>query len=127
MKIGIALSGGGAKGIAHLGVLKALEENQIKIDIVSGTSSGAICGAFYCSGIPPEEILKIITQTKILKHFKLTFSWNGLLDINKIGNILTKHLPGNSFEDLKIPLIVAATELRNGTTKYFKKGELIRL
>jgi len=126
MKIGIALSGGGAKGIAHLGVLKALDESGIAISVVSGTSAGAICGAFYCSGYRPEEILEIITTTKLFKHFKLTFTWNGLLDINKVGLILSNHISENSFEALQIPLIVAATELQSGKPKYFKKGKLIK-
>jgi len=63
MKIGLALSGGGARGFAHLGVMKALEEFGITFSEISGTSAGSIAGAFYCSGYKPDEILDIISKT----------------------------------------------------------------
>lgn len=121
--IGIALSGGGARGISHLGVLKALEENGIRPDIVSGTSAGAIVGGFYCAGFSPEETLKIIIKTNMLSIFKPAFSWKGLLSMDKLANILKTHLP-NSFEELSKPLIVAATDISAGKTTYFDKGDL---
>ena len=121
--IGIALSGGGARGISHLGVLKALEENNICPDIVSGTSAGAIIGGFYCAGLSPDDILKILLKTKMSNIFKPAFSWKGLLSMDKLANILQEHLP-NSFDKLSIPLIVAATDIEAGKTTYFDSGEL---
>jgi len=123
--IGIALSGGGARGIAHLGVLKALEENGIHLDIISGTSAGAIIGGFYCAGYTPNEILKIIIKTNMLSIFKPAFSWKGLLSMDKFATILGEYLPA-SFEALSKPLKVAATELEQGEIYYFDSGELIK-
>lgn len=121
--IGVALSGGGARGIAHLGVLQALEENGIKPDIISGTSAGAIVGGFCCAGYSPDNILTIIIKTKMLSIFKPAFSWQGLLSMDKLAAILTAHLP-ETFEELSKPLTVAATDLGVGKTTYFTKGDL---
>ncbi len=123
--IGIALSGGGARGIAHLGVLKALVENGIKPDIISGTSAGAIIGAFYCAGYSPDEILKIIIKTKVLSIFKPAFSWQGLLSMDKFAATLSDYLP-STFEELLVPVKIAATELEQGKIYYFDAGELIK-
>jgi len=121
--IGVALSGGGARGISHLGVLKALDENGIKPDIVSGTSAGSIIGGFYCAGYSPDEILKIIVKTKMLSIFKPAFSWKGLLSMDKLLQILQENLP-SSFEELSKPLIIAATDIEAGKIHYFEQGEL---
>jgi NTE family protein len=121
---GIALSGGGARGIAHLGVLKALDEAGIKADIIAGTSAGALVGALYCAGNSPDECLKIIQKTKVLSVFKPSYSWQGLLSIDRLGHILKNYLPP-TFADLKTPLIVAATEINKGETEYFSEGELV--
>jgi len=125
MKIGLALSGGGARGIVHLGVIKALEEAGIKPSIISGTSAGAIGGALYCSGHSPDEALAIIKKTKLFWSVRPALAWTGILKMDAIGEILLKHLPQNSFESLEIPLVVAATDFEKGKTVYFKKGELI--
>ena len=122
--IGIALSGGGARGIAHLGVIKALDEHGIHPEIVSGTSAGAIVGGFYCTGYSPDEIFSIIIKTKLLSIFKPAFSWRGLLSMDKLANILKDHL-STTFEGLSKPLKIAATELEQGETYYFDSGELI--
>jgi NTE family protein len=123
--IGVALSGGGARGIAHLGVLKALNEAGIFPDLVSGTSSGSITGALYCAGYTPDESLKIIQDTKALSVFRPSFSWKGLLKIDKLADVLRNYLP-TTFEDLKVPLTVVATEINEGKTVYFDSGKLIR-
>jgi len=125
MKIGLALSGGGARGFAHLGIIKALEELGIDISELSGTSAGAIAGAFYCYGHKPDQILEIITSTGFLKSVRPAWSWAGLLSMDGFKEVLHKYLPENSFESLKIPLTVAATEIRLGRVTYFNSGELI--
>lgn len=122
--IGIALSGGGARGISHLGVLKALNEHDIFPEIVSGTSAGSIVGGFYCAGFSPDETLEIIIKTNMLSIFKPAFSWKGLLSMDKLANVLKQHLPV-TFDALKIPLKIAATELEDGRTYYFNQGDLI--
>lgn len=125
MRIGIALSGGGAKGFAHLGVIKALDEMGITISEISGTSAGAIVGAFYCYGHKPDQILEIISATGFLKSVRPAWSWSGLLSMDGFKEVLFKYLPDNSFEKLKIPLTISATEIRQGSVTYFNSGELI--
>lgn len=125
MKIGLALSGGGARGFAHLGIIKALEELGITISELSGTSAGAIAGAFYCYGHRPDQILEIITSTGFLKSVRPAWSWTGLLNMDGFKEVMHKYLPENSFESLKIPLTVSATEIRLGKITYFNSGELI--
>jgi NTE family protein len=122
--IGVALSGGGARGIAHLGVLKALNESNIYPDIISGTSAGSIVGALYCAGYTPDESLKIVKDTNALSVFSPSFSWKGLLKIDKLAKVLKDYLPA-SFEELKTPLFVAATEINKGEITYFNSGPLI--
>jgi NTE family protein len=126
MKIGIALSGGGAKGIAHLGVLKALNEFGIKPHALTGTSAGSIVGALTAAGYSPEYILEIINSTSILKNMKFAFNRFGLFKIESTEAIFAKYLPHNSFEALKLPLTIAATDIQNGTVVYFDSGELIK-
>jgi NTE family protein len=123
MKIGITLSGGGARGMVHLGVLKALDESKIPIDMISGTSAGAVVGAFYAYGYKPDEILDIALKTKIWKLVKPVVGHPGLFSLKMLRPLLETYLPQN-FEQLKIPLFVAATNLNQGTTVFFKEGEL---
>ncbi|MDH5399477.1 MAG: patatin-like phospholipase family protein [Cyclobacteriaceae bacterium] len=126
MSIGLVLSGGGARGIGHLGVIKALEEAGITPDIISGTSAGSITGAMYAYGYSPEEILDIVTKTKLLTALRPALSFTGFLKIDMLGEVLTKYLKPDNFSALKIPLVVAATDIEKGETTYFEAGELIR-
>ncbi len=123
--IGLALSGGGARGIAHLGVIKALEELGIKINFLSGTSAGAIIAGLYAYGHKVEDILRILLELKTVKFLQPAMSTKGLLKIEVMYKLLKKHLPENSFESLKIPTYIAATNLRLGETKYFNEGDLV--
>lgn len=124
-RTGLVLSGGGARGIAHLGVLKVLIEEGVTIDEVSGTSVGAILGAFYCSGYSPDEILQVIHKERILRSLRLAWNRSGLLSMKGFVEVLKSYLPHNSFEDLKLPLTVAATEIKEGRIDYFSSGPLI--
>lgn len=126
MKIGIAYSGGGARGIAHLGVTHALAEVGIKPDFVSGTSAGAIVGALIAGGMQPKEILKELSSLSFLKYFRPAISWSGLIKLDKVEEVLTKFLPGSHFEDLNIPLVVAATDFLKGQSVLFDHGPLIK-
>jgi NTE family protein len=122
---GLVLSGGAARGFGHLGVLKALNEKGINPDIISGVSAGAIVGSFYCDGYKPEEILEIFMKRKIFKLVKLRVSKKGLFKISGLEKILKKYLKTNNIEDLKIPLVITATDIVKGTTKFFKNGTLV--
>lgn len=125
MKIGLVLSGGGARGIAHIGVLKALEELGVTISCLSGTSAGSIVGALYAFGHKPDAILEIIVSTSFFKSLRPAWTMTGLLSIEGLKNILSKFMPDSTFEALTTPLVVAATELRTGRVHYFRSGDLV--
>ena len=124
MKIGLVLSGGGARGMAHLGVLYALDEIGIHIDAISGTSAGSVAGAFYFSGHKPYEALNYISSHKVYHWAKVLWNKPGLLSINKLGEIYSRRLP-KTFEELDRPLTVAATDLGRGNSKFFTAGPLV--
>ncbi len=126
MKIGVVLSGGGARGICHLGVLKALDEFGVKIDFLSGTSAGAITGSLYSYGYKPDEIANIISSTSLARSLKFAWKWTGLLSLDGLRELFIKYIPENSFDALKIPLTIAATDIRKGKIEYFSTGELIQ-
>lgn len=125
MKIGLALSGGGSRGISHIGVLKALDEMGVKISILSGTSAGSIVGALYAYGYSPDSIFDIIKNVSIFRSVRPAWAWSGLLTMDGLKELLFHSMPENSFEALKIPLRIAATEIRKGEAYYFDQGELI--
>ena len=125
MKIGLALSGGGAKGAAHIGLLKAITEQGIKIDHISGTSAGAIVGALYAAGHSWEVILEFFKQITIFDLSKFAYGKPGFIDTNKFEEDLRQYLPGNSFEKLNTRLTITATEIKSGKLKAFQEGDLI--
>jgi NTE family protein len=124
-KIGLVLSGGGARGFAHLGVIQALNEAGIVPDVISGTSAGAIVGALYADGYAPTEIMKIMNSNSRLRYIRLTVPKEGLLQISGVVRILRDCLRSKTFEELKIPLFVTATDLNHGRAVYFSEGELL--
>jgi NTE family protein len=125
MRIGLALSGGGARGISHIGSLKAFEEFGIKPVALAGTSAGAIVGAMYAYGYSPQEMLKIISGAGFFQLFRPAWRWTGLLNLDGVRNYLNKLIPDNTFESLNIPLTVAATDIAAGKAAYFSSGELL--
>ena len=124
MTIGLVLSGGGARGMMHLGVIKALEELGVKFSCISGTSVGSIVGALYSYGHSPEDILKQIS-TGYFKAVRPAWALSGLMSLEGLKAELLRYMPENSFAALKIPLTTAATDLVKGQPKYFNEGELI--
>ncbi|MDO9509710.1 MAG: patatin-like phospholipase family protein [Candidatus Magasanikbacteria bacterium] len=127
MKIGLALGGGGARGLAHIGVLKALEKNNIKIDLVSGTSMGAIVGAFYTAGIPLAHLEALATSTDWKKLFSLFDPKlkDGLFGGEKLINFLKSELGDLEFKNLKKPLFITATDSATAEIKIFNTGKII--
>jgi NTE family protein len=125
MKTGLVLSGGGARGVAHLGVLKALDEMGIVIGQLSGTSAGALVGALYAQGHKPDAIFQLIKGISFLKSVRPAWALTGVFNMDGIRELLQRHIPHNNFEHLKIPLTVAATDIRKGRIHYFSTGELI--
>ena len=126
MKIGLVLSGGGARGIAHLGVIKALLEMGIRFDQIAGTSAGAITGALTAQGYSPDESLKIIESSSFVRHLRPAWNRMGLLRIDTAIDLYKKYIPHDSFEELQIPLHVVAVDLGAGEQVIFEQGELIR-
>ena len=122
--IGLVLSGGGARGFAHLGVIQALNDAGIFPDVISGTSAGAIIGVLYADGHTPEEILNLMNVGSRLDFMRPALPREGLLQINGIIKILKTSLHSKQFKELKIPLFVAATDLNNGKAVYFSEGDL---
>jgi len=123
--IGVALGGGFARGLSHIGVLKVLEEENIPVDFIAGTSVGAVIGAAYASGISAKELEEIAALVRF-KHFsRWTFSRFGLFSNDKMAVFLKKVLRCQTFEDLRIPLAIAATDVVTGDAAVFTSGELI--
>ncbi len=123
-RIGIVLSGGAARGFAHLGVLKALNELNLKPGIISGVSAGAIAGAFYADGYQPEEITEMLSGRKITEYFRFTVPRYGLFKASGLIELIRKNLRAETFDELKIPLIVTVTNLNKGMPEYITSGNL---
>ena len=124
-QLGIALSGGGARGIAHIGVLKALEENGIFPDCIAGTSAGSIVGALYAAGKKPEEILAFVeAHSSILKVLRIGLPKVGLTKLTALREALEKMIPADSFEALQKPLYLAISNLNLGNLEIKSMGQL---
>lgn len=123
--IGLALSGGGAKGFAHLGALQALEEKGIRPDIIAGTSAGAIVGAFYACGFKPKEILEMFMKHDVKDFLSFTLPKESFLKYDGFRKFMEKTFPVKSLEELKIPLYTVAADFDNGLCKVFTEGELV--
>ncbi len=125
-KVGLVLSGGGMRGIAHIGVLKALSEYQFDIHQIAGSSSGAIVGALYAHGYDWEEMLDFFRNIQIFDLKKYARKKPGIIDAEKFHKDFSKFFRADSFDSLKIPLIVTATDILTGDLNLFDRGELIR-
>lgn len=126
MKIGLVLSGGGIRGVAHLGVLKALSSAGISIYRITGTSAGSIVGALFAQGHDPELILNDFLKVRLLNFIRPAFPLNGLFNIENTSPLFEKYFPKNSFADLQIPLTIAATNFSTGELNLFSDGPLIK-
>lgn len=124
-KVGLVLSGGGVRGMAHIGMLKALKQAGIQPHWVSGSSVGALVGALYASGADTGQMLSFFKQTPIFRYNFFSFSKPGFFDTERYKNVFAKYWPENRFEALKRPLFVAATNLLKGEERFFYEGELI--
>ncbi|HOZ31084.1 MAG TPA: patatin-like phospholipase family protein [Bacteroidales bacterium] len=126
-KIGIALSGGGTRGFAHLGVLKALNEKGIYPEIVAGTSAGSIAGVLYCAGFSPDEILKLFKKKKFSDLTKIQFPTNGLFSLDNLTQLIRKSVKEDRFEKLKVPFVVCVANLNTGKAEYISSGQLFKI
>jgi NTE family protein len=120
----VALAGGFARGIAHIGVLRVLREAGIPIDCVAGTSVGALIGAGYCAGAPLDLMENIGSLTSFADFGRWTPSWLGLATNQRMEKYLSRFSPAKTFEELKIPFSVATTDINAGVSVYYSHGPL---
>ncbi len=125
-KFGYVLSGGGARGFAHLGILEYLEELNIKPYAISGTSAGAIAGALYAAGKTPTEILHMVKNNSYFGWSNMIWKKPGFFSMQAFEKVLKDAITEDSFEALKIKLFVAATDLNKGESVIFSEGKLFQ-
>jgi NTE family protein len=123
--IGLALGGGFARGMAHIGVLKVLEEEGIPVRFVAGTSVGALIGACYCGGLSIEELEHVARSSRFTTFARWTVSRYGFASNDRMVSFLTRTLKVKTFEELRIPLGVTATDFNTGEGIVFHSGSII--
>ncbi len=125
-KIGLALSGGGARGFAHIGVLKVLEENGIHIDLIAGTSAGSIVGGACAAGLTAAEIEAVSRKIGWSNMTRFSYSPRAIFSNAVMGKFIRRHFPVHTFDDLKIPFAAVACDLIRGEAVVLKdSGDLI--
>ncbi|HDR67918.1 MAG TPA: patatin [Bacteroidaceae bacterium] len=124
-KLGIVLSGGAARGFAHPGVIKALHEFDMRPDIISGASAGAIAGCFYADGYEPEEILELFKGKKFMDFTSLKIGKAGLLEITGLKKLLKNNLRAKDFDSLQKEFVVSVTNFRTGEAEYLSEGDIV--
>jgi NTE family protein len=123
-KIGVALGGGFARGIAHIGVLRVLEQNHIPIDFIAGTSVGALVAATYASGTSLDEMEREGAETRFRNFGRWTVSRMGMASNDRLKDYLHKFTPARYFHEMKMPLSIVATDLISGESVHFLDGEI---
>lgn len=121
--LGYALSGGGAKGFAHLGALKMLEKCGLKPDVIAGTSAGALAGVFYADGYHPDEIVELFRKKEFREFVELTLPTSGFFKSTGLHNFLKKNLRATRFEELQMPFHVVTTDWERASTVVFSNGD----
>jgi len=124
-KIGLALGGGAALGPAHVGVLKAFEEKGIEIDMIAGTSVGALVGSLYAFGMKIDDMIKASSDLNWFDITELTLSKFGVLSNAKMKRFLKKHIDDVQFEDANIPLSVVTTDITTGEKVVIEEGNVL--
>ena len=124
--IGLVLSGGGVRGMAHIGVIKAMQEFGLEATVVAGSSVGALVGALYSADKPIEDMLHFFKDTPLFKYNYFAVAKPGLINTERFISAFQQYFPEDSFEALKKDLHVVATNLEQGEEVFINKGELIR-
>lgn len=123
---GVAFSGGGAKGFAHIGVIKALEEFGYAPGIISGVSAGSIAAALYGAGLSPDDMIECFEEADSFGDFtEWALPKNGFLKLTRFGRLLESWLPVKYLEEMKIPTVICATDLDRGKSVGWGKGEIV--
>src|SRR5947199_2357081 len=123
--VGLALGGGFARGFAHLGVLQVLEQNNVPLSHIAGTSVGSILGAAYASGAPLARIIETCRTLRFRDIARWRVSRLGLASNQRLENLIERVFESRQFEDLRIPLAVVATDLNSGEPVVFTQGDLV--
>jgi NTE family protein len=124
-KTGFALSGGFIRGFAHLGVLQALHEHNIKPDIIAGVSAGSLAGVFAADGYEPYETLLTFSHLNFLDFTRPAWSrTGGLMTLDLLIDFLREHIRAKNLEELKIPMVVTATDFSHGRSVHFTTGSI---
>ncbi|KAF0134250.1 MAG: NTE family protein [Candidatus Saganbacteria bacterium] len=125
-KIGLALSGGAAYGFAHIGVLKALKKNKIKIDYVAGVSAGAIVGAIFAAGMDPDIMEVNAKKVGWFRFLKFPLGKTGILSTEEIEKFIIENIGDKEIKDLNIPFAAVAVDLMSGKEVVIDKGKVAR-
>lgn len=124
-RLGVALSGGGARGFAHAGALKAIEEAGLKPDIIAGVSAGSVIAVLYGAGVPTDKMVEIFSQATFKDFTELKFRGGGLFKINKFASFILKHIqPAKTLADLRVPVYIGVTNFDTGKPEVFTDGEI---
>ena len=124
MKVGLALSGGGARGFAHVGVLRILVEQGIPIDAVAGTSAGSIVGGAFAAGMSPSEILEMSRAVRWRNMTRPSLSPLGILSNAPLGRFVSRYFPVKRIEDCRIPFAAVACRPSTGEEVVFTTGDI---
>lgn len=127
MKISLVLSGGAARGAFHLGVLQAIDELGVEVDVISGSSIGAIIATSYACGVSPKEQLSIFKSKEFKSAFKFNYFKSGFFHIDEHLDVIKKLVPVKNIQDTKIKVYVSAIDLISGEVLYFDKGNASKL
>lgn len=123
-KVGLVLSGGGFRGLAQLGVIKYMRELGLDIDLISGTSAGAIFGSLVANGYEPEEILGFCKKEKFFSYSNISIKNGGFFSADILEKLIKKYIPHDDFDALQLPFYATATDLTNGRALTFDQGSI---
>jgi NTE family protein len=124
--VGLVLSGGGVRGMAHIGAIKALEEQGISADVVSGSSAGSVVGALYCNGFSPDEMKDFFDDVPLFNISRFAFGKPGFIDTDKFYKDFVRYFGSDDFSSLQKKLYVTTVDMLKGEKRIFSEGELIR-
>lgn len=122
--IGLALSGGGVRGFAHIGALRALEDIGIKPDIIAGVSAGSVVASFYAAGMSADEIFKLFSNEDFNNFIQVDISKSGFMKLDRFKRFIAKNLPAENIEDLPLPTIIGATDIEHQHEMAFTSGNI---
>lgn len=123
-QIGLALGGGAVLGAVHIGVMKALDDNNIKVECISGTSIGALIASLYACGLDGKNIERLLSKQGWFDISKISISKMGILTNEKLGKFIDKHVGSKSFDETQTPLAIVASDLIEGEKVIIKEGKI---